>query len=89
MVHVLAFGQPLKKLYLKTLQGVSGHARRTLKMLFSEEKDQRCELLPLSSNLDLFEKVTLSQDVVCHGTYRSLDGAAAGLEITLRTISHV
>lgn len=26
-------------------------------------------LLPLSSNLDLFEEFTLSQDVVCHGTY--------------------
>ena len=46
-------------------------------------------LLPLSSNLDLLEDFTLSQDVVCQGSYRGLDGATAGLEVTLHTVSLV
>lgn len=44
-------------------------------------------ILPLSSNLDLLEDFTLSQDAVGQVTHGGLDGAPAGLEDTLHTIN--
>lgn len=96
MVHVLAFGQPLKKLYLhRKMMGLSNQSNNiliALYMLCSEEDGLtvlNMSVLPLSSNLDLFKEFALSQDIVCHCTNWGLDGATTSLEITLHQISHI
>lgn len=82
MVHVFAFGQPLKKLYLHTCTwgmsiesppGLTPHAVMSA--------------LPLSSNLNLFKRLALSQNINCQGSYWRLDGASAGLEVTWHAVS--
>jgi len=45
------------------------------------------QLLPFSSHLDLFKKFALSQHVVSHSSYRSLDGASTGLKSTISRIT--
>ncbi len=79
MVHVFAFGQPLKKLYLQahtqwvlavTLSHTHSHTQNCKDVTLSRgQKRSEAALSPLSSNLDLFEEFTLTEDIVCHGTY--------------------